>query len=73
MTSWIVVFLLANDQLGWMPFEYDKCVAIEEAVELGKNVGFTGLDGKRVKVIGARCVTKEEAAKRFGFKLGTEV
>lgn len=71
--TWIVVFLLANQKLAWIPYDRNQCVAIEESVALGKDVGLTDLRGRRLEVIGAWCMPKDEAEKRFGFIKGTEV
>ena len=73
MTTWIVVLLLANQQLTWLAADHAQCVSIEEQVLLGRDVGLTTLAGVLIPVVSALCMTKDEAQKHFGFWKGSEV
>jgi len=71
--SWIVILLFANQQLAWLPVDRSQCFAIAAAVSRGQDVGLTGLNGKRRKVLNARCLSKHEAEKLLALRKGEDV
>jgi hypothetical protein len=73
MTTWVVIFLLANNRLVWTPAERNECVSIEEQVLFGKGVSITTPDGLPLEVLSARCMPRAEAERRFGLSKREDV